>query len=154
MKVRARLLGASYEPETIPAMLEAFDAAWASLRFHFYDSPDTFEAARLGLANAILLEAADDHRDVQQLKAAGLAAMAAHYRLGPGDFGLEAIMPQRVHNPKYWRSFAEETLTIAEQMKDAECKRLLVAIAQTYAELARRAIAAEKAASGRTRTDG
>jgi hypothetical protein len=86
MKARARLLGASYEPETIRAMLQAFDAAWATVRFHFYDSPESFEAARLGLANAILLEAADDHRDVQQLKAAGLAA---HY-LGPGDFSLEA----------------------------------------------------------------
>src|SRR5262245_35503234 len=132
MKARARLLGASYAPETVRAMLEAFDAAWASVRFHFYDSPETFEPARLGLANAILREAADDHRDVEQLKAAGLAAVAAHYRLGPDDFGLEAIMPQRVNNPRYWRSFAEETLAIAEQMKDPECRRLLMGVAETY----------------------
>src|SRR5262245_12075811 len=95
MNAHARLMGASYGPDTIRAMLEAFDAAWASVQFHFFDSPETFEAARLGLANAILLKAADDNRDVEQLKAAGLAAMAAHYHLEPGDFGVEAIMPQR-----------------------------------------------------------
>lgn len=139
MKARARLLGSIYSPETIRAMLEAFDAAWASVHFHFYDSPDTFECARLRLANAILLAAAGDRRDVEQLKIAGLASVAAHYRLAPDDFGLEATMPQRVNNPRYWRSFAEATRAIAEQMEDPECKRMLLGVAETYAELARRA---------------
>jgi hypothetical protein len=124
-------------------MLEAFDSAWASMHFHFYDSPDTFECARLRLANAILLAAAGDRGDVEQLKTAGLASIAAHYQLAPDDFGLEAIMPQRVNNPRYWRSYAEETRTIAEQMQDPECKRMLLGVAETYAELARRALGDE-----------
>src|SRR5262245_66553892 len=95
MKARARLFGSSYDPDTIRAMLEAFDAAWASVHFHFYDGPDAHEAARLRLANAILLAAADGNRDVEDLKAHGLASIAAHYQLEHGDCGLEAIMPQR-----------------------------------------------------------
>src|SRR5262245_53368723 len=116
MEAIIRLRAASYDPETIQAMARAFDAAWAAVHFHFYDGPDTYEAARLMLANAILRAAADGNRDVAQLKNAGLASIAAHYRLEPGDCGLEAIMPQRVHNPRYWRNFAEFTRTIAEQM--------------------------------------
>jgi hypothetical protein len=60
---------------------------------------------------------------------------------------------QRVNNPKCWRSYAEETLRIAEQMKDPECKRLLMGVAETYAELARRALAAEASKSGKTGAD-
>jgi hypothetical protein len=143
MKAVARLRGASYSPDTVQGMLEAFDAAWASVHFHFYESPNGYEAARLRLANAILRAAADGNRDVEQLKTAGLASMAAHYRLEPGDLGAEAIMPQRVNNPRYWRNYAEETRTLAEQMKDPECRRLLMGVAETYAELARRAVAGE-----------
>jgi hypothetical protein len=58
-------------------------------------------------------------------------------------------MPQRVHCAKYWRNHAEETLTIAEQMKDPVAKRMLANVAETYAELARLALAEERA--GRTR---
>jgi len=48
-------------------------------------------------------------------------------------------MPQRINSPRYWRNYAEDTLRIAEQMKDPESKRLLMGVAATYAELARRA---------------
>src|SRR5262245_9958917 len=143
MKAIERLRGASYSPETVQAMLKAFDAAWASVHFQFYDSPDTYECARLRLANAILRAAVDGNRNVERLKTAGLASMAAAYRLRPGDFGAEVIMPQRVNNPRYWRNYAEETRTIAEQMTDPQCRRMLMSVAETYAELARRAIAAE-----------
>src|SRR5262245_21633230 len=143
MKAIIRIRAASYGPETIQAMLGAFDAVWAAVHFHFYDNPDTYDAARLRLANAILRAAANGNRDVAQLKNAGLASMAAHYRLEPGDCGMEAIMPQRVNNPRYWRNYSEETRTIAEQMKDPECKRLLMSVAETYAELARRATGVE-----------
>src|SRR5262245_58933746 len=113
MKARARLLGSTYRPATVRAMLQAFDSAWTALHFHFYDSPDTFEAARLHLADAILRAAALGNTDVQFLEAAGLAAMAEHFRLGPGDFGAEAIMLQRINNPRYWRDYAEETTVVA-----------------------------------------
>lgn len=141
MKAILRLRAASYDPETIQAMVRAFDAVWAAVHFHFYESPDTYEAARLRLANAILRAAADGNRDVAQLKTAGLASIAARYRLEPGDCELEAIMPQRVNNPRYWRNYADATRAIAEQTKDPECKRILMGVAESYAELARRAIA-------------
>ena len=54
-------------------------------------------------------------------------------------------MIQRVHTPRYWKSHAKETLSIAEQMTDPECKKLLVSVAETYTQLARRAAAAEAA---------
>jgi hypothetical protein len=54
-------------------------------------------------------------------------------------------MPQRLHNAKRWRQLAEDTRAIAEQMKDPECKRLLMAIAEAYAKLARRALAEQPA---------
>jgi hypothetical protein len=59
-------------------------------------------------------------------------------------------MPQRVHNPRYWRSYAEETRTIAEQMKGPQCKRLLTGVSETYAELARRAILRKRTGPIRT----
>jgi hypothetical protein len=152
MTARVRILGASYGPEAIRAMLQAFDAVWASVHFHFYDSPEAFDAARLTLADAILLAASGDNQDVEQLKAAGLGAMAAHYHLEAGDLGLEAITRQRINNPKYWRSYAEGTAMIAEQMQDPECRRLLMGVSETYAELTRRALAAEEAASSKAAT--
>jgi hypothetical protein len=48
-------------------------------------------------------------------------------------------MPQRINSPRYWRNYAEDTLRIAEQMKDPESKRLLMGVVATYVELGRRA---------------
>jgi hypothetical protein len=48
-------------------------------------------------------------------------------------------MPQRINSPRYWRNYAEDTLRIAEQMKDPGSKRLLMGVVATYVELARRA---------------
>jgi hypothetical protein len=151
MHGRLRTSGASYGPDTVKAMLAAFDEAWAAVRFHFHECPESFEASRMRLADAILAAAANGSPDVGRLKHAGLMSIARAYRLQPTDFRLEVIMPQRVNNPKYWRSYAEVTLTIAEQMNDPECKRLLMGVAETYAELARRALAAGEA-SGKKRT--
>src|SRR5262245_21877167 len=83
-----RLRAASYDPETIQAMVRAFDTVWAAVQIHFNDSPNTYEAARLLLANAILRGAADGNRDVAQLTNAGLASIAAHYKLELGDVRL------------------------------------------------------------------
>jgi hypothetical protein len=92
MKAISRLRGASYSPETVRAMLKAFDAAWAAVHFHFYESPDCYEAARLRLASAILAAAALGDRDARRLTNAGLLSMSMRYRLGSGDFGAGAIM--------------------------------------------------------------
>ena len=63
-------------------------------------------------------------------------------------------MGQRVHNPRYWRNYADETLAIAEQMTDPECKRLLIGVAETYAQLARRAAAKEVARGVKRSAEG
>jgi hypothetical protein len=58
-------------------------------------------------------------------------------------------MGQRVHCAKYWRSHADETVAIADQMTDLECRQLLMRIAETYAQLARHAAAKEAAKADR-----
>src|SRR5262245_49568997 len=147
MHARSRTWAAFYGPRAIRAMVAAFDEAWDVVQFDFHASPESFEAVRLRLADSILMAAASDKRDVPTLRNAGLLAMAMHYRLRPDDFGTRATMPQRLNNPRYWISYAEETRTIAEQMQDPECKRRLLDVAETYAWLARRALAEEQ--SGR-----
>ena len=59
-------------------------------------------------------------------------------------------MPERERNSTYWRSYAEQTRTIAEEMKDPECKRMLLDVAETYAELARRAVTAKNSVIDQT----
>lgn len=59
-----------------------------------------------------------------------------------------SIMSSRIDDPKRWRNRADEVLAIADQMKDPECKRILVGIAQSYAELARNAEARRTARPG------
>jgi hypothetical protein len=54
-------------------------------------------------------------------------------------------MASRVDDAKRWRDRAEEALAIAHQMSDAECKRILLAIANAYAQLARTAEARKSA---------
>jgi hypothetical protein len=43
----------------------------------------------------------------------------------------------RIDEAKRWRDRAEEALAIADQMGDPECKRILIGIANAYAQLAR-----------------
>jgi hypothetical protein len=93
----------------------------------------------------------EDSRDPDKLKDLGLQAMAPRYRF---DSAVGVIMGQRIHTPKYWRHCADETLTLAEQITDPECKRMLVGVAETYAKLARRAAATEAARAERTRQRG
>ena len=45
--------------------------------------------------------------------------------------------PKVVWNEAHWIRRAEETRTIAESTKDAECKRVLIGIAEGYEYLAR-----------------
>ena len=127
-------------PETLKAVCRAFDDAWSEIRHHFDDNHLSTEVARLRLANAILSVAEEDSRDADTLKNRGLQAMALRYRIGPA---MEVTMRQRVHTPKFWRNYVEETVTLAEQMTDPECKRMLMGVADAYAQLARHAAAAE-----------
>src|SRR5436309_2572133 len=59
---RARQLidGASYGPEALKSLGQAFDAAWLEIAGNFGDDPRDIEAARLRLAKALLLIADED----------------------------------------------------------------------------------------------
>ena len=71
-----RIDGASFGPEALKAMGEAFDEAWAEIAWNFGNIPVVIESARLSLAEAMLSVAAETSTDVAALKAGALQAMA------------------------------------------------------------------------------
>jgi hypothetical protein len=76
MRARQLIDGASFGPEALKAIGEAFDEAWADIADTFGKDPLQIEAARLKLANALLSVANEDSRDVEVLKRAALERMA------------------------------------------------------------------------------
>ena len=82
MKARKLIDGASFGPDTVKAMGEALDQAWAEIAGHFGDTLAQVEDARLRLAEALLSVATDGSNDVAALKAGALHAMAMDYRSG------------------------------------------------------------------------
>jgi hypothetical protein len=83
MKARALINGASgtYGPEALKVIVKAFDDAWLEIAPSFAKAGLQAEPARVTLANAILSVATEDSRDSDELKNAGLQAMAQAYRL-------------------------------------------------------------------------
>jgi hypothetical protein len=79
MKARQLIDGASFGPEVLKAIAQAFDDAWAAIESHFGTDPYDIERARMRLAEAVLSIASEDSRDVTTLKIGGLEAMALHY---------------------------------------------------------------------------
>jgi hypothetical protein len=49
-------------------------------------------------------------------------------------------MPRVIDDPEDWRARAEESRTLAEQMNDAEARRIMFGIADSYQFLAERAV--------------
>jgi len=82
MKARRLIDGAALGPETLKAVGEAFDQAWAQIARNFGDNPTQVENARLRLAEAMLSIATEGSTDVAALKAGALQAMALDYRSG------------------------------------------------------------------------
>jgi hypothetical protein len=82
MKARSLIDGASFGPETVKAMGEAFDQAWADIAAHFSDSQTVIDDARMKLAEALLSVATDGSTNVAALKAGALQTMAMDYRSG------------------------------------------------------------------------
>lgn len=78
MKARDLIQSASYGPEVLKAIGQAFDEAWSVVAGNF--SQEATPAARLRLANALLSVASQGSRDVKTLKISALAAMALSYR--------------------------------------------------------------------------
>jgi hypothetical protein len=83
MNARRHIDGASYGPDALKAIGQAFDQAWLAIAGNF-DSAIT-EVARQRLAKAILSLAAEDSRDVDVLKRGALEAMALSYYSHPHD---------------------------------------------------------------------
>ena len=81
MQARALIDNASYGPDALKAIGQAFEAAWADIEGNFGEEPERVAAARLKLANVMLSVADNDSRDVQALKRAALQAMAKDYRV-------------------------------------------------------------------------
>ena len=79
MEARRLIDNASFGPETLKALSQAFDEAWAHIEGNF-GCDQAREAARVKLATALLSVASDDSRDVEVLKKAALEAMAGDYR--------------------------------------------------------------------------
>src|SRR5215475_9123759 len=78
MKARRLIKGASFEPETVEAMGQAFDDAWARIARMFGTN-----SARLTLAEAMQSVATDGCTDVVALRADALHAMATDARFRP-----------------------------------------------------------------------
>lgn len=75
MPVRKLIDRASYSPEALSVIFEAFDAAWADLSKDFdTDDPAAHEMARNRLAQAVLAVAPPDASDVADLKTRALIA--------------------------------------------------------------------------------
>jgi hypothetical protein len=81
MEALRRIAGASFDPEALRVIGQAFDAAWVEIAGNFGDDPVQVEAAQLKLATAILAFANNESRDVEVLKKAAIEQMAMDYRL-------------------------------------------------------------------------
>jgi hypothetical protein len=69
---------ASYGPDDLKILGQAFDEAWQTVAPTLRDDQLAREALRLKLAEAILMAAHVDCRDIQTLKNAALAAWASN----------------------------------------------------------------------------
>jgi len=72
--------GASFGPDTLKVVGQAFDEAWAEIADRFGTIPIEVESARLRLAEAMLSVAMEGSTNVAALKVGALQAMALDYR--------------------------------------------------------------------------
>jgi hypothetical protein len=72
--------GASFGPEALKVIGEAFDIAWKSVAANFGDEPRYVEMARSKLAEVLLAVADERVRDADALAIAALQVMAKSYR--------------------------------------------------------------------------
>jgi hypothetical protein len=87
MRARRLIDGASFGPDALQAIGQAFDAAWAEIGSNFGDDPAEIDDARYKLANALLSVASEDSRNVDVLKKAALQRMALDYRESSPTYG-------------------------------------------------------------------
>jgi hypothetical protein len=80
VKAKQMISGASYGPEALKAIGQAFDEAWLEIAGNFGDDAVDVQKARVRLAGALLSIAHEDSRDVGVLKQAALERMALDYK--------------------------------------------------------------------------
>jgi hypothetical protein len=76
MKARSLIDGASFGPDALKAIGQAFDEAWTEIAGNFGSDPADIERARLRLAEALLSVADESSQDVAALKRAALYRLA------------------------------------------------------------------------------
>lgn len=77
---QALIDNASFGPEVLKVIGEAFDEAWTEIADNSSNVPVEREAAQVKLATALLSATSEDCRDPDALKTAALERMKANYR--------------------------------------------------------------------------
>jgi hypothetical protein len=80
VKAKEMISGASYGPDALKAIGQAFDEAWLEIADNFGDDAVDIQKARVRLAGALLSIAHEDSRDVGVLKQAALERMVLDYK--------------------------------------------------------------------------
>ena len=80
MKARPLIDDASFGPQSLKVIAQAFDDAWRDIAGNFGSEP-VIHAARLQLAAAVLSVSSDESRDAAVIKHAALQAMARRYKI-------------------------------------------------------------------------
>jgi hypothetical protein len=81
VEARHLIQSASYGPEVIKAMTQAFDEAWLAVAGNF--SQGATEAAKLRLAASLLSVASEGSRDVKGLTIRAITTLALSYHTAP-----------------------------------------------------------------------
>jgi DNA-binding response OmpR family regulator len=80
MRAKRLIESASYGPDALKIVCQAFDEAWESIAGNFGNDPVTIEAARLKLVNIILSFPHNWITDTEQIKRSSLQIMALQHR--------------------------------------------------------------------------
>jgi len=80
MRARQLIDAASFGPDALKVIGEAFDAAWVEIADHFGIDRVDIGVARYQLATAVLAVATEHSRDAEALKRGALQKMALDYR--------------------------------------------------------------------------
>jgi hypothetical protein len=80
MRARQLITDASYGPEALKVLFQAFDNAWESIAGNFGNDPLTIDNASVMLANIILSLPHTESSNAESIKNTALQVMALRYR--------------------------------------------------------------------------
>jgi hypothetical protein len=80
MKARQIIEAATFGPEQLRVVFQAFDEAWATIASHFGNDSAATETVRTRLANCVLAATRDGHADAATIRNAALQALALEYK--------------------------------------------------------------------------